>query len=137
MPVASRLLWTLPATRPRRLPATASRYAEALRRHNHEWLVILPDQEGALQRRVQHRSTHLAELSKYPSDFILVGGPYLGGPVQDDAPMDMLGSVILVRASTREEALGELRKDIFARKAVWDFDQALVLPFKSTIRKGM
>lgn len=82
-------------------------------------------------------STHLAELSKYPSDFILVGGPYLGGPVQDDAPMDMLGSVILVRASTREEALGELRKDIFARKAVWDFDQALVLPFKSTIRKGM
>ncbi|EMF12353.1 uncharacterized protein SEPMUDRAFT_109109 [Sphaerulina musiva SO2202] len=110
----------------------------------HEWLVWLPDHEGALQRRLQHRPRHLSELSNYPSDFLLWGGPYLRKPVVSSSstnsiqePLDMSGSVLLAWANSPEEVKDVLQKDIFTKEKVWNWEEIRILPFKSTVRKAM
>lgn len=39
-----------------------------------EWLVIVPDHDGALQKRIAVRQEHLGGLKKDPEDFWLWGG---------------------------------------------------------------
>jgi hypothetical protein len=39
-----------------------------------EWLVIIPDYEGALQKRLQVRADHLGNMKKDPEGFWLWGG---------------------------------------------------------------
>jgi hypothetical protein len=41
-----------------------------------EWLVIAPDFEGVLEKRLKVRNEHLAGLKKDPEDFWLWGGMY-------------------------------------------------------------
>ncbi|OJD36831.1 ycii-related domain protein [Diplodia corticola] len=102
-----------------------------------EWLVILPDQEGASQRRVELRPQHLSNLSKYPTDFWLFGGPFLQEPPKKNEPMKMLGSVLVALGSSKEEVLKELKKDIYTENRIWDWDKVQIFPFKSTLRKAL
>lgn len=42
-----------------------------------EWLVIAPDFEGAIEKRLAVRQQHLAGLKEDPEDFWLWGGTFL------------------------------------------------------------
>ncbi|KAH7330546.1 hypothetical protein BKA65DRAFT_554518 [Rhexocercosporidium sp. MPI-PUGE-AT-0058] len=102
-----------------------------------EWLVILPDQKGAWKRRLELRPQHLDDLSKYPSDFWLWGGPFLQEPPKSNEPLKALGSSLLAWGRSKDEVLAELRKDIYTTNEVWDWEKVQIFPFKSTLRKPM
>lgn len=94
---------------------------------------------------IESSSRHLSELSNYPSDFLLWGGPYLRKPVVSSSsstssiqePLDMSGSVLLAWANSPEEVKDVLQKDIFTKEKVWNWEKIRILPFKSTVRKAM
>lgn len=93
---------------------------------------------------IKSSSRHLSELSNYPSDFLLWGGPYLRKPVVSSSstssiqePLDMSGSVLLAWANSPEEVKDVLQKDIFTKEKVWNWEEIRILPFKSTVRKAM
>ena len=82
-------------------------------------------------------SNHLQELSKYPGDFFLCGGPFLRKRCEDGESMEMLGSVILAWAAAPEDVVNELKKDVFTKYGVWNWEKAQIFPFRSTIRKAL
>ncbi|KAK8180585.1 hypothetical protein HDK77DRAFT_383700 [Phyllosticta capitalensis] len=108
-----------------------------------EWLVILPDRPGVLEKRVQVRESHLAALgSAYPADFWLVGGALLGRAPHDarneaGKPLPMQGSAALVWAESEEVVRETLAADVYAREGVWDLEKLQIWAFKSAVRKGL
>lgn len=108
--------------------------------HHHQ----TPHQKNNLSL-IKSSSRHLSELSNYPSDFLLWGGPYLRKPVVSSnsstssiqEPLDMSGSVLLAWANSPEEVKDVLQKDIFTKEKVWNWEEIRILPFKSTVRKAM
>ncbi|EKG21408.1 Dimeric alpha-beta barrel [Macrophomina phaseolina MS6] len=103
----------------------------------YEWLVILPDQAGALPRRMEVRQQHLQNLQTYPPDFWLWGGGFLEDVPKEGEPMKMLGSAMLAWASSKEEVLEKLKKDVYTENRVWDWEKVQIYPFKSAIRKPL
>ncbi|KAH8698161.1 hypothetical protein GQ44DRAFT_633132 [Phaeosphaeriaceae sp. PMI808] len=102
----------------------------------HEWMVILPDRVGALEMRRKLRPEHLANLSAYPKDFWLWGGPFLRKPSHDTLN-EPLGSMLLASAESADKVLEELKKDIYTREGIWDWEKVQIYPFRSTLRKAM
>ncbi|KAA6410714.1 MAG: hypothetical protein FRX48_06137 [Lasallia pustulata] len=104
----------------------------------HEWIVILPDSEGALERRNKARPDHLkALIPRVAAGFWTFGGAVLE---ETEAPGEYLkvkGSVMLALAESKEQVLQALREDIFHTAGVWDWDKVQVLPFKTGIRKPL
>lgn len=103
----------------------------------YEWLVILPDQQGALPRRMEVRGQHLQNLQTYPPDFWLWGGGFLEEVPKEGEPMKMLGSAMLAWAASKEEVLEKLKKDVYTENQVWDWSKVQIYPFKSAIRKAL
>ncbi|KAF1810218.1 hypothetical protein P152DRAFT_460726 [Eremomyces bilateralis CBS 781.70] len=107
---------------------------------NNEWLVILPDQENALERRLEVRPKHFAGLKPgIESGFWLMGGALLSShpPPDSKDPPPMVGSALLARAATQEELLEKLKADPYTVGQVWDWNKVQIYPFKSAIRSGM
>ncbi|EUC26601.1 hypothetical protein COCCADRAFT_61903, partial [Bipolaris zeicola 26-R-13] len=102
----------------------------------HEWIVILPDHEGALELRRKLRPQHLANLCTYPDDFWLWGGPFLRERSNGEFN-EPLGSMLLAWAESPDKVLDELKKDVYTTEGVWDWTKAQIFPFKSTLRIGM
>ncbi|KAF2127436.1 hypothetical protein P153DRAFT_321251 [Dothidotthia symphoricarpi CBS 119687] len=104
-----------------------------------EWLVIIPDFDGALEKRIAVRSQHLAGLKADREDFWLWGGAMLSEPIQegDSGPPKMKGSAMLIGAKTREEALERLKRDVYVEGGVWDLEKVQIIPFKSALRKAL
>ncbi|KAK7532498.1 uncharacterized protein J3D65DRAFT_637058 [Phyllosticta citribraziliensis] len=112
-----------------------------------EWLVVLPDKPGVLEKRVQVRGQHIAAIaSAYPSDFWLVAGALLerapheiaADEAKDAAappPLPMQGSAGLVWASSAEEIRRLLSGDVYAREGVWDMERLQCWAFKSAVRR--
>ncbi|KAF2872547.1 hypothetical protein BDV95DRAFT_606148 [Massariosphaeria phaeospora] len=104
-----------------------------------EWLIIAPDHQGALQKRLGVRNDHLAGLKADPEEFWLWGGAMLEShPQPDDTdPPSMKGSCMLVGARTREEVVERLKRDVYVEGGVWDWEKVQIIPFKSAIRKPL
>ncbi|KAL6706165.1 hypothetical protein ACN47E_006081 [Coniothyrium glycines] len=104
-----------------------------------EWLVIIPDHAGALQKRLEARPLHLEGLKADSEETWLWGGAMLEEPIRpgDTAPPQMKGSAMLVGARTREEVLERVKKDVYVEKGVWDVSKVQIIPFKSAIRKAL
>ncbi|KAF1922043.1 hypothetical protein BDU57DRAFT_554021 [Ampelomyces quisqualis] len=104
-----------------------------------EWLVIMPDHAGALDKRLAARPTHLEGLKRDRDDMWLWGGAMLEEPVQegDSGPPKMKGSAMLVGAKTREEVVARLKLDVYVAQGVWDVEKAQIIPFKSALRKAL
>ncbi|KAF1997528.1 hypothetical protein P154DRAFT_524732 [Amniculicola lignicola CBS 123094] len=102
-----------------------------------EWLVIAPDHENALEKRLAVRPTHLAGLKEDPETFWLWGGAMLKSqPKEGEAP-SMLGSAMLIGARSEEEVLERLKKDVYVTGEVWDWEKVKIIPFKSALRKPL
>ncbi|KAF1358340.1 hypothetical protein EJ07DRAFT_125183 [Lizonia empirigonia] len=104
-----------------------------------EWLVIVPDHEGALQKRIAIRQDHLGGLKKDDESFWLWGGAMLEEPIKegDAGPPKMKGSAMLIGAKTREEVEDRLKKDVYVEGGVWDLSKVQIIPFKSALRKAL
>ncbi|KAH8701488.1 hypothetical protein GQ44DRAFT_778610 [Phaeosphaeriaceae sp. PMI808] len=104
-----------------------------------EWLVIIPDHVGALDKRLAVRNDHLAGLKGDREDMWLWGGAMLEEPIQagDAGPPKMKGSAMLIGATTREEVVERVKKDIYVQGGVWDVEKIQIIPFKSALRKAL
>ncbi|KAF2262308.1 hypothetical protein CC78DRAFT_468301 [Lojkania enalia] len=102
-----------------------------------EWLVIAPDHDGALQKRLAVREEHLGGLKKDPETFWLWGGAMLEEPIKEGEPMKFKGSAMLVGAKTREEVVERLKNDVYVKGEVWDWEKVQIIPFKSALRKPL
>ncbi|KAF2707070.1 hypothetical protein K504DRAFT_49565 [Pleomassaria siparia CBS 279.74] len=112
----------------------------------HEWLVIAPDFEGALEKRLSVRPKHMEGIKADPEAFWLWGvcvcvttGAMLEEPVKegDTSPPKMKGSALLVAAQTKEEVVERLQKDAYFKNEVWDWAKVQIIPFKSALRKAL
>ena len=65
------------------------------------------------------------------------GGAWFSEHPQPGKTADMLGSVMIVCADTKEEVLELLEKDIYTQSKVWNLSKVQIWPFKSAIRKGL
>ncbi|KAF1991103.1 hypothetical protein K402DRAFT_400582 [Aulographum hederae CBS 113979] len=105
-----------------------------------EWLVILPDQPGALERRLKVRPDHLANVladNKAGDDLWVLGGAFMSEVPKPGETPDMLGSAMVAVAATKEEVLERLKKDVYTTGEVWDWEKVQIWPFKSAVRKGL
>ncbi|RDL37813.1 Uncharacterized protein BP5553_05246 [Venustampulla echinocandica] len=100
-----------------------------------EWLVILPDQEGALAKRMEVRPKHFEGLkANEATGFWKMGGAFLEEVPKEGEGMKMLGSCMIASASSKEEVMEALKKDIYAQSGVWDLNKIQIYPFKCAFR---
>jgi len=102
-----------------------------------EWLVILPDQEGALERRLSVRPKHFEGLkSGLEAGFWKMGGAILDEVPKEGEGLKFAGSALIAYGSSKEEVIEILKKDIYAENDVWDFNKIQIWPFKTGLWKG-
>ena len=76
----------------------------------------------------------------FADGFSYVGiGAMLEEPIKegDAGPPKMKGSAMLIGAKTKEEVLERLKKDVYVKGEVWDFEKVQIIPFKSALRKAL
>ncbi|TGJ82087.1 hypothetical protein E0Z10_g6664 [Xylaria hypoxylon] len=91
----------------------------------YEWLVVVPDKPGVHEKRLEVRAQHLAGTKPLvESGFIKTGGAIFNEkPESEDASkFSFYGSTLVCVASSKEEILELLSKDIYATTGVWDLD---------------
>ncbi|KAK4551982.1 hypothetical protein LTR86_010774 [Recurvomyces mirabilis] len=104
----------------------------------HEWMVILPDKEGALANRMKVRADHLKALKPdTESGFWILGGATLDEPVQEGSGPKINGSVMMALAETKEEVMAKVKQDVYFTSGVWDESKIQIFPFKSAIRSAL
>ncbi|KAF2491111.1 hypothetical protein BU16DRAFT_530677 [Lophium mytilinum] len=64
-------------------------------------------------------------------------GAMLEEPIKEGETPKMKGSAMLCVATTQEEVLERLRRDIYVTEGVWDLEKIQVIPFKSAVRKAL
>ncbi|CAG8982391.1 hypothetical protein HYALB_00007513 [Hymenoscyphus albidus] len=100
-----------------------------------EWLVILPDHEGLLEKRMEVRPTHFAGLKAgVESGFWKMGGAFLEDFPKEGEGLKMKGSAMIAIASSKEEVLEVLKNDIYAKSGVWNFDKNYVASYNYHIQ---
>ncbi|KAF4422199.1 hypothetical protein F53441_14303 [Fusarium austroafricanum] len=95
-----------------------------------EWIVLIPDVEGSLEKRMNVRETHVKEMIKQIDSGLF----QMGGATLDASRID--GSAIIARAKSEAEILDVLKTDIYARSGVWDLPKAKFIPFKCVYRRS-
>ncbi|KAI1126316.1 hypothetical protein F5Y10DRAFT_267203 [Nemania abortiva] len=102
-----------------------------------EWLVIIPDKPGVQDKRLAVRPQHLEGTRPLAaSGFIKTGGALLNEkPENEDASkFSFYGSTLVCVASSKEEILELLSKDIYTTSGVWDLDSVQIWPAKFAFR---
>ncbi|KAH9900116.1 hypothetical protein F4778DRAFT_782233 [Xylariomycetidae sp. FL2044] len=101
----------------------------------HEWLVVIPDKPGTLQKRLDVRSKHIENIKPLvESGVIKKGGALLNQPDTGDASaLDFHGSALIVSAESREAVVDLINKDIYAASGVWDVENAQIWPSKFVV----
>ncbi|KAF7899594.1 hypothetical protein EAF00_003930 [Botryotinia globosa] len=104
----------------------------------HEWLVILPEHQGVLQKRLEARPQHLAGVKPLAE----AGAILFGGAFFDDLPLDgetpqVKGTVLLAFAESKGKVLEQLRQVEYTKSGVWDWDKVQIYGFKTALRKGL
>ncbi|TDZ54516.1 Aspercryptin biosynthesis cluster protein B [Colletotrichum trifolii] len=103
-----------------------------------EFLCILPDKADALPRRLEVRSTHLADVKP----LVAAGKVAAGGAMFEQHPAEgrqtvFKGSMIIYTVRNVDEAWELIRNDIYAKSDVWDLEKAQVIPYVSAVREAL
>ncbi|TPX12332.1 uncharacterized protein E0L32_006979 [Thyridium curvatum] len=103
-----------------------------------DWIVLIPDHEGALEKRMAARPAHLDGLSpRVKSGKWTMGGATLAKPSVEGQQKEFNGSCIVAHAASKEEVLEEVRKDIYATSGVWNLDKIIIHPLATAFRKEL
>ncbi|KAI0153193.1 hypothetical protein GGR57DRAFT_502929 [Xylariaceae sp. FL1272] len=103
----------------------------------YEWLVVIPDKPGVHEKRLEVRSKHLAGTSPHvESGKFKTGGALLNSkPDSEDATkFSFYGSTLTCVASSRDEIIDLLSRDIYATSGVWDMDKVQIWAMKAAFR---
>ncbi|EFX01283.1 hypothetical protein CMQ_6225 [Grosmannia clavigera kw1407] len=103
-----------------------------------EWLVIIPDYPGTVDKRLEVRGIHLANTKPLRESGVLKSG----GAIVDDIPSNpadpttykFAGSTLTVVAESRNDVVDLIKKDIYTEKGVWDVEKAQIYWLKSAFR---
>lgn len=95
-----------------------------------EWLCIIPDKPDSLRQRQETRPKHLQSIEKSIKGGILE----FGGAILDGVDGNPTGSVVTVRATTKEDLVAFLTTDPYSEQDVWDLSKAQFHPFKTAVR---
>ncbi|KAF6224074.1 hypothetical protein HO133_010648 [Letharia lupina] len=110
----------------------------AIALQKHEWIVILPDHEGVLQKRMQVRPDHLNALHpRIKSGFWKLGGAILEEVIKEAQGPRIKGSIMLAFAESKEDVLKALQEDVYFTQGVWDWNKVQIHPFKSAFRQPL
>ncbi|RVD89246.1 uncharacterized protein DFL_000262 [Arthrobotrys flagrans] len=103
-----------------------------------EWLVILPDKPGAVERRLAVRAEHLKVANERAANGIInFGGVMLDEHIKEGEVPKFKGSVMLISVETKEEVLEIIKSDKYVENDVWDLEKVEIIPFKSALRKAL
>ncbi|WPG98721.1 Hypothetical protein R9X50_00151500 [Acrodontium crateriforme] len=112
--------------------------ATAIMPATQEWMVILPDHAGVLEKRMKVRPDHLSNLKpNVENGFFVFGGARLDEPIKEGEGPKINGSVMLAVADTKEEVMEKVRSDIYFTSGVWDESKIQIFPFKSALREQL
>jgi uncharacterized protein YciI len=98
----------------------------------YEFLVVIPDFPGVQQKRLEVRPQHFAGLKpRAESGQWKMGGAILSEVPPDDEPTSLkfAGSMLVAEATSKEEVLDILKKDIYTESGVWDVENVRVFSF--------
>ncbi|KAK6347656.1 hypothetical protein TWF718_005495 [Orbilia javanica] len=103
-----------------------------------EWLVILPDKPGAVERRLAVRGEHLKVANERAANGIInFGGVMLHEHIKEGETPKFKGSIMLMSVETKEEVLEIIKSDKYVENDVWDLDKVEIIPFKTALRKAL
>ncbi|KAI9855545.1 MAG: hypothetical protein M1824_006047 [Vezdaea acicularis] len=97
----------------------------------HEWIVILPDHEGALEKRMAVRPAHLDDISSKRGNFWKLGGTYLDEVPKEGEALKFRGSILLALAESKEEVVDALKSDVYFKTNVWDWEKVIYTQSKA------
>ena len=66
-----------------------------------------------------------------------MGGAYMSSPPLEGQTPPMIGSALIVVASSKEEVIERLKNDIYTTSGVWDVENVQIWPFKSAVRSSL
>ncbi|ERT01786.1 hypothetical protein HMPREF1624_00080 [Sporothrix schenckii ATCC 58251] len=101
-----------------------------------EWLVVVPDFPNTIQKRLDIRPTHFANLEPVKSR-LKFGGAILKDKPSDPADpktFDFAGSSFIVLADSKQEVIEFLKKDVYVEAGVWDVANAQIYAMKTAFR---
>ncbi|KAF5655430.1 YCII-related domain-containing protein [Fusarium heterosporum] len=100
-----------------------------------EWLVIIPDHKGVLQRRYEIRPRHHVNFRRlHKEGHVSFAGPVftqpcVKNPEKEDRPF--MGSVMVLRDVVRDDIYKLLESDLFIQEGIWDWENVKIFPFQS------
>ncbi|KAL7949398.1 hypothetical protein V8C42DRAFT_310760 [Trichoderma barbatum] len=106
----------------------------------YEFVLVIPDKPGPEVRakRLQVRSQHFSDMTPTLKDgWLKMGGALLNEIPKDDNDAntyDFAGSIMVLEAESKEDAINKIKDDIYVRAGVWDLEKAQVYPFKKGFR---
>ncbi|KAL9108645.1 MAG: hypothetical protein Q9227_006591 [Pyrenula ochraceoflavens] len=102
---------------------------------SYEWLCIIPDTPSSLAKRLEVRNQHLKNITPHvDAKIVTLGGAMLAEQPKEGEQAKMEGSVMLVRANTREEVVERLKTDVYTTSGVWDMEKTQIIPFRTALR---
>ncbi|OKL58491.1 hypothetical protein UA08_06364 [Talaromyces atroroseus] len=101
-----------------------------------EWLVMLADKPGVLERRIRIRPTHSKNFVKlHQSGIVSWAGPVFKEHVKEGLVRPFIGSMMVVNAPSREMVREILEQDVFVKEGIWDWEHVQILPFETLLRR--
>ncbi|KAL6815419.1 hypothetical protein GGI42DRAFT_107261 [Trichoderma sp. SZMC 28013] len=106
----------------------------------YEFVLVIPDKPGPEVRakRLQVRPQHFSDMTPTLKDgWLKMGGGILNEVPEDDNDpntFDFAGSIMVLVAKSKEDAINKVKDDIYVRAGVWDLEKAQVYPFKKGFR---
>ncbi|PNP57609.1 hypothetical protein THARTR1_02607 [Trichoderma harzianum] len=106
----------------------------------YEFVLVIPDKPGPEVRakRLQVRPYHFSDMTPTLKDgWLKMGGGILNEVPEDDNDpntFDFAGSIMVLVAKSKEDAINKVKDDIYVRAGVWDLEKAQVYPFKKGFR---
>ncbi|MCJ1468312.1 hypothetical protein MMC07_006940 [Pseudocyphellaria aurata] len=95
----------------------------------YEWLVILPDYEGVLDKRLEVRRNHIQGLEALvKKGFWTFGGATLDQVPEEGKKLQINGSIMLALAESKEAVLEVLKEDVYCKSGVWDWEKVQIHP---------
>ena len=76
-------------------------------------------------------------MPKHHKGDVVLGGSFMSDVPKEGETPPMIGSALLVVASTKEEVLELLKNDIYTKSGVWDMNNVQIWPFRSAVRSGL
>ncbi|KOS23059.1 hypothetical protein ESCO_003772 [Escovopsis weberi] len=116
---------------------TAVNIAKTSRGKIREWVVIIPDHANVLARRIAIRPQHSPNFVRLHNEgYVSWAGPLFQRHVTS-GQRPFKGSAIVLNDVDKESILARLAGDVYIKENIWDVDNAVIMPFRTLIRKGL